>query len=87
VLLEDAHEQLADDLALGLRLGDPGELLEVAGAGVTWMSSMPMLRLNVSTTWSLSLSASGRCRRRCSELVADGLVHERRGDRGVDAAD
>ena len=30
VLLEDAHEQLADDLALRLGLGDAGELLEVA---------------------------------------------------------
>ena len=34
VLLEDAHEQLADDLALQLRLGDPGEAVEVAVAGV-----------------------------------------------------
>ena len=51
VLLEDAHEQLADRLALGLGLGDAGQALEEALARRRRGSARcPWLRRKVSTT-------------------------------------
>ena len=87
-LLEHADEELADDLALALRIDDVVERVEE-----------PVLRLHVHevdlelvaervcSTCSASPSRSSPVSTKThDELVADRLVHERGRDRGVDAA-
>ena len=87
LLLEDADELLADDLALLLRIGDAGEPREE-----------PLLRLHVDERdvevaaeglddlLGLVLAQQAVVDEDAGELVADRLVHEKRGDGGVDAA-
>ena len=87
LLLEDADELLADDLALLLRVGDAGEPREE-----------PLLRLHVDERHvevaaerlddllRLVLAQEPVVDEDARELVADRLVHEQRGDSGVDAA-
>jgi hypothetical protein len=86
-VLEDADELLADRLALGLGLGDAGELAEEAvlrvdgdqpRGGVRAEGLLDLLGLVVAHEPVVDVDAD--------ELVADGLVDERRGDRRVDAA-
>ena len=86
LLLEDADELLADDLALLLRIGDAGEPREEA-----------LLRLHVDERdvevaaerlddlLGLVLAQQAVVDEDARELVADGLVHEERGDCRVDA--
>src|SRR5581483_1328159 len=81
LLLEDADELTADDLALLLRLLDAGEQLEE-----------PLLRLNVDEgdvevapeglddLLGLVLPEQPVVDEDARELVADGLVHEQRRD-------
>ena len=87
LLLEDADELLADDLPLLLGVGHAGEPREEA-----------LLRLHVDERdvevaaegldhlLGLVLAQQAVVDEDARELVADGLVHEERGDRGVDAA-
>ena len=87
LLLEDADELLADDLALLLRVGHAGEPAEEA-----------LLRLHVDERHvevaaerlddllGLVLAQQAVVDEDARELVADGLVHEQRRDRRVDAA-
>ena len=87
LLLEDADELLADDLALLLRLGHAREPREE-----------PLLRLDVDERdvevaaerlddlLGLVLAQQAVVDEDAGELVADRLVHEQRRDRGVDAA-
>ena len=87
VLLEDADEQLADHLALRLRLGDAGEPLEVALAGV----DVDQLDAHVAPErlddlLALVLAHQPGVDVDARELVTDRAVHERRRDRRVDAA-
>ena len=87
VLLEDAHEQLADDLALCLRFDHPGQLLEVARTG----RHMDQLDAHVALERLDHLIALVQPHQTgvdvdADQLVADGLVDECSGDGGVDTA-
>ena len=87
VLLEDADELVADRLALGLRVGDAGEAGEEALAGVDvdqLDAHRPPERLG--DLLALALAHQPGVDVDARQLVADGPVHERRGDRRVDAA-
>ena len=87
LLLEDADELLAHDLALRLRVADAGELREE-----------PLLRAHVherhvevaaeglDDLLRLVLAHEAVVDEHARQLVADRLVDEQRGDGGVDAA-
>ena len=86
-LLEDADELAADDLALLLGVGDPGERAEEALLGVDDDE------VDAGRGDEVLLDLLGLARAQqpvvdedAGQLVADGLLHEGRGDRGVDAA-
>ena len=87
VLLEDAHEQLADRLALGLRLGDAGEPLEepVAGVDVDQLDALVAAE-RLDDLVALASAHQPGVDVDARELVTDRLVDQRRGDGGVDAA-
>ncbi len=85
-LFEGADELGADDLALGLGIGDAFELGEEllrrvdghqADAGGGHVVALHLL--------ALALAQQSVVDEHARELVAHGTVHERRGDRGVDA--
>ena len=86
-LLEGADELGADDLALGFGVGDAGELGEEllgrvdgdeADAGGGDVVALHLL--------ALALAQQPVVDEHARELVADGAVHERGRDRGVDTA-
>ncbi len=87
LLLEDADELIADDLALRLRLGGAREAVEEALLGVDrdqrHVERVAEGRHHLVT---LVLAHQPVVDEDARELVADGLVHEQRGDRRVDAA-
>ena len=85
--LEDADELAADRLALGLRVGDAGERVEEAVGGV----GDPQLHAGggdevLLDLLGLALAQQPVVDEDAGELVADRPLHERRRDRGVDAA-
>ena len=87
VLLEDAHEQLADRLALLLRIGDAAQSLEVALAGVDVdQLDAEVAPHGVDHLLRLALAHQPGVDVDARELMTDGAVHERRRDRRVDAA-
>jgi hypothetical protein len=86
-VLEDADEQLADGLALLLGVGDAGRALEEAVGGPHVDELDALVRWKVSTTCSPSpLRIRPVSTNTQVSWVADGLVHQRGGDRRVDAA-
>ena len=87
VLLEDADEQLADGLALLLRVGDAGEALEeaVAGVDVDQLDALVAAE-RLDDLLALALAHQPGVDEDARELGADGPVDERGGDRRVDAA-
>ena len=86
-LLEDPDELPADDLALLLGVGDPGQGVEEALLGVDDVQvdagggdEVPLDLLG------LALAQQPVVDEDAGQPVADGPLHERRGDRGVDPA-
>ena len=85
--LEDPDELAADDLALLLRVGDPGERLEELLLGVD------DLELDAGRGHEVALDLLGLALAHqpvvdvhAGQPVADRALHDRRRDRGVDAA-
>ena len=87
VLLEDPDEQLADRLALLLGVGDAGEPLEeaVAGLDVDQLDALVAAE-RLDDLLALALAHQPGVDEHARELRADGPVDERGGDRRVDAA-
>ena len=86
-LLEHADEELADRLALLLRVDDALQALEetIGHAHVDELDAlMPAKRLDDLLAFVLAHEA--RVDEHARELMTDGLVHERGRDCGVDAA-
>ena len=85
--LEDADEQLADGLALVLGVGDALELLEVAvgGAHVDELDALVALE-GLDDLLALAEAHEPGVDEHAGQLGPDGLVHERGGHGGVDAA-
>ena len=85
--LEHADERLADDLALGLRVGDVGERVEEA-VGRLHVDEVDRELAPERLLHLLGFAEAQQAGvdEHARELVADGLVHERGRDRGVDAA-
>ena len=87
LLLEDADELLADDLALRLRVVDAGEPGEEALARVDVDQLDPeALAEGLDDLLGLALAQQAVVDEDAGELLADGAVDERRGGRRVDAA-
>ena len=87
VLLEDPHEQLADRLALLLRVGRRRRAARSTGRRRRRGSARCPCCAGTSRPPARSRrGASGRCRRRCTSAVARSPVHERCRDGRVDAA-
>ena len=87
LLLEDADELGADDLALGLGLGDAGAAFQEAVLGVDGDErDLVLVAEGLDDLLALVLSHQPVVDEDAGELVADGLVDEQRRDRGVDAA-
>ena len=87
LLLEDADELAADDLALLLRLLDAGEQLEEAVLRLhVDERDVEVLAERLDDLLRLVLAQQSVVDEDARELVADRLVHEQRRDRGVDAA-
>ena len=85
--LEDPDELAADDLALLLRVGDAGERVEEPLRGVDDVQRDPGRGDEVALDLlGLALAQQPVVDEHAGELVADGALHERRRDRGVDAA-
>ena len=82
LLLEDLDEQVADDLALGLRVGHPGERGEVAVGGVHLdHPHAQVLGEGGHDLLGLLEAQQAGVHEHAGELVADGLVQQR-GDHG-----
>ncbi len=87
LLLEDADELLADDLALRLRVVDAGEALQEAFARVDVdQLDAEALSEGLDDLLGLALAEQAVVDEHAGELVADRLVDERRGRGRVDAA-
>ena len=87
LLLEDADELGADDLALGLGVGHAGEPLEEALLGVDGDERhLEGVAEGGDHLLALALAHQAVVDEHAGQLVADGAVDEQRGDRGVDAA-
>ncbi len=86
-VLEDPDELPADDLALGLRLGDPGQRVQEPLRGVDRDQVDPGGR-DVVPLDLLALPGPQQAvvDEHAGQLVADGPVHQRGGDRGIDPA-
>ena len=85
--LEDPDELAADDLALLLGVGDPGERVEEALlARRRRAGRRRSRRRSPLDLLGLALAQQPVVDEHAGQLVADGPLHERRGDRGVDAA-
>ena len=86
-LLEDADEQLADGLALLLRVDDAGEPLEepVGGPDVDELDALMAVE-RLDDLVALALAHQPGVDEHARELRADRLVHERGGHGRVDAA-
>ena len=87
LLLEDPDELAADRLALGLRVGDAGQRVEEPLARV----DDPQLHAGrgdevLLDLLGLALAQQPVVDEDAGQLVADGALHERGRDRGVDAA-
>ena len=86
LLLEAADELLADDLAFVLGLGDAGELVEKAVARVHGDErDAERAREGLDHTFGLAHAHHALIDEHAGEARADGLVHEQRGDRRIDA--
>ena len=87
-LLEHADELLADHLALLLGVGDAGELREepVRRLHVDRAATPKWRRERLLDLVGLALAEEPVVDEHAGELVADGPVHEQRGDRRVHAA-
>ena len=86
-LLEHADERLADDLALALRLLDVVERVEEAvGRLHVHEVDGELAAERLLHLLGLAQAQQPGVDEHARELVADRLVHERGGDRGVDAA-
>ena len=84
---EDVDELAADDLALGLRVGDAGELAEEALAGVDRDHlHVAMLGEHVHDEPAFVEAQQPVVDEDAGQPVADRLVDQRRGDARVDAA-
>jgi hypothetical protein len=87
LLLEDADELGADDLALALGLGDAVQLVEEARLGVDGDErDLEGVAEGGDDLLALVLAHQPVVDEDAGELVADGAVHEQRRHRGVDAA-
>ena len=87
LLLEDADELLADDLALALRVVDAGEPVEEALVGVDVdQLDAELLAERLDHLLGLVLAHQPVVDEDAGELVADRAVDERRGGRRVDPA-
>ena len=87
LLLEHPDELGADDLALGLGVGDAGEPREEALLGVHGDERhLEVVAERGHHLVALVLAHQAVIDEHAGELVADGLVGEQRGHRGVDAA-
>ena len=87
LLLEDADELGADRLALGLGLAHALELLQEAPLGVDGDErDLEGVAERADDLLALVLAHQAVVDEHAGELVADGAVHEQRGDGGVHAA-
>ena len=87
LLLEDADELGADDLALALGLGDAAQLVQEARLGVDGDErDLEGVAEGGDDLLALVLAHQAVVDEDAGELVADRAVHEQRGDRRVDAA-
>ena len=85
-LLEHADEQLADRLALGLGVDDVVERLHEAVAGLHVDElDVELVAEGLLDLLGLAVTHEPGVDEHAGELVADRLVHERGGDRRVDA--
>ena len=86
LVLEHADELLADDLALGLRIGHAGKLCEEALLGVDAHEiDVPVLEGRLDLV-ALILAHEAVVDENAGELTADGLGKQGRRDGGIDAA-
>ena len=85
-LLEHPDERLADDLALALGLDDVVERAEepVAGLDVHEVD-VELAQERLLDLLGLVKPEQSGVDEHAGELIADRLVHDRRGDRGIDA--
>ena len=87
LLLEDADELGADRLALGLGVGDAGELLEEALLGVDGDErDLELVAERGDDLLALVLAHEAVVDEHARQLVADRAVDEQRRDARVDAA-
>ncbi len=87
LFIEDLDEQAADDLALLLGVGDPGERSEVARRGVhTDHAHAEVLREGMHHLVTLVEPQQAVIDEHADELFADRPMQERRNHRGIDAA-
>ena len=85
--VEDVDEGGADDLALGLGVGDAGERVEEHRAGVDMdQRDVEVAAEQVDHLPGLAEAEQAGVDEDAGELVADGLVDQQRGDGGIDAA-
>ena len=86
LVLKDADKFLTDDLALALRLRDPGKLAEEAGLGIDADEVQIPLPERGLDLVALVLAHQAVVDEDAGELVADGLCDERGGNGAVHAA-
>ena len=87
LLLEDPDELVADDLALLLRVLDPGQAAQEPLARVDHLEPHPEVRLERrAQQLRLALAHQAVVDVDARQPVADRAMHERRRDRRVDAA-
>ena len=87
LVLEHVDEGLADELALGLGVGEPGEPVQEQRLGVHGDErNVVVAAEQAHDLLRLALAHQAVVDEHAGELVADRLVDQHRGDRAVDAA-
>ena len=87
LVIKDGDKFRADALALDFRLGDAGKFLKEAGTGVDGHNVEAELAAQVALdALKLVFAQHAVIYKNAGELVADGLVHQHRSHRRIDAA-
>ena len=87
LLVEHVDKGGADDLALFLGVGDAGELRQEQLAGIAMdQRDVVMAAEQVDDLLGLAGAQQAGVDKDAGQLVADRLVQQRRGDRGIDPA-